>query len=233
MRVIADDFDNDRDIMTGFAEEGGPFPYLVDSVRRTLFRSEPIGWVEPNREGWTVELVDWGAPRQPGRRTLQPGAPWRYAGSGVAEGRLLGGTLEVLEFLRGTAWWPAPEQWDGALLFLETSEEAPAPHVLARALRTYAEMGVLQRLSGILLGRPGGNVAPADFAGYEAAALRVVRNEQALEIPIVSGMDFGHTDPFFVLPYGMRARVDCESERFEILESAVSDDPLQIGRAHV
>jgi muramoyltetrapeptide carboxypeptidase LdcA involved in peptidoglycan recycling len=36
-------------------------------------------------------------------------------------------------------------------------------------------------------------------------------------------MDFGHTDPMFVLPYGVRAQIDCQNHRFAILESAVLD----------
>jgi muramoyltetrapeptide carboxypeptidase LdcA involved in peptidoglycan recycling len=36
-------------------------------------------------------------------------------------------------------------------------------------------------------------------------------------------MDFGHTDPMFVLPYGARARIDCEQRSFAILESGVSE----------
>jgi muramoyltetrapeptide carboxypeptidase LdcA involved in peptidoglycan recycling len=34
-------------------------------------------------------------------------------------------------------------------------------------------------------------------------------------------MDFGHTDPFFVLPYGVRAEIDCAAQRFSIVDSAV------------
>jgi muramoyltetrapeptide carboxypeptidase LdcA involved in peptidoglycan recycling len=35
-------------------------------------------------------------------------------------------------------------------------------------------------------------------------------------------MDFGHTDPMFVLPYGVQAEIDCGAGRFAILESAVA-----------
>ena len=37
-------------IMAGFAENGGLFGYMTDSVRRTLFSSTPIGTIEPNVE---------------------------------------------------------------------------------------------------------------------------------------------------------------------------------------
>jgi muramoyltetrapeptide carboxypeptidase LdcA involved in peptidoglycan recycling len=34
-------------------------------------------------------------------------------------------------------------------------------------------------------------------------------------------MDFGHTDPMFVLPYGLTAVIDCDRKTISIGESAV------------
>ena len=48
--------------MAGFAENGGMFPYMVESVRRTLFSVEPIGMIEPNQTEWTVEHLPWENP---------------------------------------------------------------------------------------------------------------------------------------------------------------------------
>jgi muramoyltetrapeptide carboxypeptidase LdcA involved in peptidoglycan recycling len=212
--------------MAGFAENEAMFPYMVDSVRRTLFHAEPVGVVAPNADGWTAEHVAWDDPVNPWRRRrLNPSEPWRFLqGRGVAEGRLIGGCLEVVEFLRGTQLWPESEAWKGAILFLETSEEAPPPRVLQRALRSYAAMGVLQRLSGLLLGRPGGDVPPDEFAKYDEAVAGVLRDEHGLgALPVVTRMDFGHTDPMFVIPHGVQARIDCDHQRFEILESGVTE----------
>lgn len=142
----------------------------------------------------------------------------------MGRGPLIGGCLEVLEFLRGTEVWPEDDAWEGAILFLETSEEAPDPVVLLRALRVYAAMGILGRLSGILFAKPGGDLPVERWSGYEEALLRVVREEQGLgDLPIVSRVDFGHTDPTFVLPYGVEAEIDPVRERFSILEAAVVD----------
>jgi muramoyltetrapeptide carboxypeptidase LdcA involved in peptidoglycan recycling len=95
-------------VMAGFAENGGMFPYMVESVRRTLFSAEPIGVIEPNISGWTVEFLDWSVPaNQQRKRALSPSEPWRFLqGEGIAEGRLVGGCVELVEFLRGTALWP-------------------------------------------------------------------------------------------------------------------------------
>ncbi len=213
-------------IMSGFAENCGMMPYTVESVRRTLFSSAPIGLLEPNRDGWTVEHLDWADPgNQSRRRRLQPSPGWNFMqGVGVRRGRLIGGCFEVLDWLRGTAFWPSPEDWQDAILFWETSEGAPPPSDLVYVLRTYAAMGLLPRLAGILFGRPGGQVPPERFGEYDAALLQVVAQEEGLTtLPIVTGMDFGHTDPMLVLPYGVEAEIDCEQGRVSICESAVAD----------
>jgi muramoyltetrapeptide carboxypeptidase LdcA involved in peptidoglycan recycling len=144
-------------------------------------------------------------------------------GEGVRQGHLIGGCFEVLDWLRGTDYWPNLDLWQNAILFLETSEEAPSPTEVLRGLRSYAAMGILERLSGILFGRPGGEVPPAQFKEYDQAILEVVAQEEGLtDLPVISGMDFGHTDPMFVLPYGVQAEIDCGTGRFAILEGAVA-----------
>lgn len=213
-------------MMAGFGENGGLFAYMVDSVHATLFSSSPIGIVEPNTDGWTVEFLDWAEPEnQSQRRKLTASAAWNYLlGEGVRRGRLIGGCLEVLDWLRGTDVWPKPEAWQDAILFLETSEEAPSPTRVLRILRALAGMGVLKVLSGILVGRPGGQVPPEKFGEYDEVLLQVVAAEEGLtELPIITRMDFGHTDPMFVLPYGVEAEIDCDRQQFAILEGAVVD----------
>ena len=213
--------------MAGFAENGGMFPYMVDAVRRACFSSEPMGRLGPAPEGWTVEKLEWADPQNQARqRQLHPATPWRFLqGTQVSEGALFGGCLEVLEWLRGTAVWPDPSRLRGAILFLETSEEAPPPSAVERALRSYAATGVLQRLSGLLFGRPGGAEVPVEqFDEYDRAILQVVKEEEGLcDLAIVTRMDFGHTDPMCVLPYGVRTRIDPKHQTLELLEPAVVD----------
>jgi muramoyltetrapeptide carboxypeptidase LdcA involved in peptidoglycan recycling len=136
----------------------------------------------------------------------------------------LGGCIEVFDWLRGTPWWPAPEAWQDAILFLETSEEAPPPDEVKRILRVYAALGILRKLSGLLFGRPGGQIPVERFDEYEQAILQVVKEEEGLhDLPVVTRMDFGHTDPMCVLPYGVLAEIDCTARRFSILEAGVVD----------
>ena len=211
-------------VMSGFAENGGAPPYLVESVRRTLFDAAPIGAIEPNPAGWTTEHLDWGEPaNQSIRRRLQPPEGRRaLAGSGRVEGRLVGGCAEVLDWLRGTAWFPPLAAFDGAVLFWETSEEAPPPAVVTRLLRSLAALGVLERLAAIVLGRWGGLPDASRFAEWDAAVVQAVVEEAGLDgLPILAGLDFGHTDPICTLPYGALAAVDVDALTFSILEPGV------------
>jgi muramoyltetrapeptide carboxypeptidase LdcA involved in peptidoglycan recycling len=211
-------------ILMEFAENGGMFPYVVHSLRQTLFSSQPIGKVKPSTEGWTVERLDWADPaNQQRKRKLNPSAGWEFLqGQGVRRGHLIGGCLEVLDWTRGTEIFP--DDWHDAILFLETSEEAPPPEMVTRFLRSFAAMGILHQLAGILVGRPGGEVPVERFEEYDKALLQVVRDEEGLsELPIITNMDFGHTSPVFVLPYGVQAEIDFENKRFSILENDVND----------
>jgi muramoyltetrapeptide carboxypeptidase LdcA involved in peptidoglycan recycling len=85
-------------------------------------------------------------------------------------------------------------------------------------------MGVLSAVAGIVSGRPGGGVPADGFGDYDDAILQVVAQEEGLTgLPVVTRMDFGHTDPMMVLPYGVQAEIDCDAERFAIVESAVAE----------
>jgi muramoyltetrapeptide carboxypeptidase LdcA involved in peptidoglycan recycling len=211
-------------MMVEFAENGGMFPYVVQSLRKTLFSSKVIGDVNPEIDGWTAERLDWADPaNQQVKRRLNPSTGWRFLqGHGVHRGHLIGGCLEVFDWARGTAIFP--ENWQDAILFLETSEEAPLPETVKRTLRVFAALRILSKLSGILFGRPGGEVPVEKFKEYDKAILQVVNQEEGLtDLPIITQMDFGHTSPIFVLPYGVLAEIDVDSKRFSILENAVTD----------
>ena len=210
--------------MAGFAENGGMFPYMVDSVQRALFSTQPIGVIEPNRTRWTVEHLPWENPEnQSIRRKLDPCTGWKFhQEEGVVEGQLFGGCVDVLDWLRGTNYFPSATDLQGAVLFLETSEEMPPPSFLTRFVRCLAAMGVLEGLNGILLGRPGGGVDFNTFHEYDDALCKTVREEYGLDdMPIVTNMDFGHTDPMFVIPMGMKVRIDSTNQEIAIDEAAV------------
>ena len=121
--------------------------------------------------------------------------------------------------LKGTEVWPELEIWENSILFFETSEDKPVPEYVEYWLRSYGSMGILQKAKGIIFGKPYDNLY---YEEYKKAALKIVREELKLyDLPILFNMNFGHTEPIFVIPYGAMAEIDCELQRFSILESGV------------
>ncbi len=211
-------------IMAGFAENGGIFPYMRRAVWQVLFSDQPIGEVPVNMDGWTAEKLDWSDPAlQAQKRKKNPSAGWKcLQGQGVHQGRLIGGCVEVLDWLRGTPLWPDPSVWKNAVLFLETSEEAPSPEAVQRILRAFAACGILEEINAILFGRPGGNVPVSVFQDYDRMLTGFVKNELSRpHLPLFTRLDFGHTDPMMVLPIGRDCVIDCFNTTITIPENAV------------
>jgi muramoyltetrapeptide carboxypeptidase LdcA involved in peptidoglycan recycling len=209
-------------VMVEFAEIGGILPYTVESIKRTLFSRDPIGELSASMSGWTAEFPEWAPENHNKKRKLEAPMPWKVLqGSGTVSGHLLGGCFETLEFLKGTDYWPSLDQWEGAVLFVE-SYDAPSTVYCEHWLRNYGSQGILQRIKGILFGRPGGSQhSEQDFEKYDAAFLKIAHEFGLTDLPILSRMDFGHTDPKLILPYGITAEIGCDDASIRINESAV------------
>lgn len=206
--------------MTDLAENGGIAPQVEQSIRSTLFDGEPAPW-QPSPM-WTEEFLDWSEPanQERGRRFV-PNPGWRWLqGTEPVEGHVIGGNVEVLEFIKGTRWWPREELWRGAVLLFETSEEVPSPQAVERYLRNYGHQGILENASALLFARPMGYDA-AKSEELERLLLGVLAEFGRTDMPVVTGLDVGHTSPHVVAPLGCRLRVDPASGRIESLETAV------------
>ncbi|MFC3120418.1 S66 family peptidase [Agaribacter flavus] len=207
-------------LMVGFAENQGIHQYQIDDINASLFSNNSRGQIEENQQGWTSELLDWGDPKlQEQKRTLQKNSGWRFLqGRDKVSGHLLGGCVEVLEMLKGTKLWPNVADWEDKILFLEMSEEMMPPSYLKWVLRNYAALGILNRIRGLLFGRPYHNKF---WQQYDDVILMVLREENLTDLAVVSGMDFGHTCPTFSLPLGAHAEINPAEKVFSLLEAGV------------
>ncbi|MEP6599431.1 MAG: LD-carboxypeptidase, partial [Actinomycetota bacterium] len=207
-------------LLAGFAENGGIHPYVDACVRQAIFQSEPFR-VSAATE-WTEEVLDWRDPelaRQ--RRRWWPNPGWQWLqGDDPAEGELVGGNIEILEMAKGTSIWPADEVWDGAILGLEMSEDAPPPATVGNWLQNYAALGLLNRIGALLVSRP--QFYPlADVFRLWQTVQRVLAECGRADLPLVTNLDYGHSSPMGVLPLGCRTRVDPAARTITVLEAAV------------
>ncbi len=205
-------------VMTAFGRSAAMHPVTAASLRAALFTSGPYELPQV----WAYSDVDqpeWVDPEFDTREPPQlpcDGWSWHNADR-VVEGESWGGCLEIVSWLlmADRAVGP-PERYTGGVLLLETSEEMPSSDEVYRVLRNMGERGLLQQFPAALIGRAKGwsidrRTTPAERAAYVAGQRQAVLHafgEYAPDTMIVFDVDFGHTDPQVVIPYGGRVRVD-------------------------
>jgi muramoyltetrapeptide carboxypeptidase LdcA involved in peptidoglycan recycling len=213
---------NGPSIVADLAEYPALMPYLRDCLVLSLFEGNPFWTYRPSPE-WTDEFLDWNQKLDLTRpRRTHPNPGWVVLHPGVAEGHLLGGCIESLEHLRGTPFWP---DWHDALFFWELSEQQHPPAWVDAILSDYENMGILSVIRGMMVGRAYG-YSPRDVQVlYEV----ISSHTQGLGIPVVAGMDFGHTTPQFPLPIGALARLNAQGDLVRLTigwgTNVVPDEP--------
>lgn len=205
-------------VLVDFAENIAMDDYTTEYIQKTLFSTEPIGLISPAKQ-WTSEYLPWLIENKHTARKKNLNSGYELLqGKGIVSGRLIGGCLEVFDSLRGTELFPKVEEFEEAILFLETSEDKPQPWFLEVALRIYGVNGILRRLKGMIIGKPQDE---AYYDEYKSVIYKVLKEFQREDLPILYNMNFGHTEPKFCLPYGALAQIDCEKQTFSIMEAAV------------
>ncbi|HKA68119.1 MAG TPA: S66 peptidase family protein [Actinomycetes bacterium] len=211
--------------MVHLGRGGRTHPMSMASLRAALFQP---GWFELTAPPeFSDEALDWNDPdsldTEPVARPA-PGWTW-HRPAGVIEAPTWGGNLEIVGWLlMADRAVPTPEEIDGYVLLLETSEEMPAAEEVFRTLRNMGERGLLGRFSALLMGRAKAweqhhRTTLAERAVYadeqRAAVLRAMAayNPEAM---IVFDVDFGHTDPQLIVPYGGAVRVDAPNRAISV-----------------
>lgn len=123
-------------------------------------------------------------------------------------GRLIGGCLDVLLFLEGTAY-DGTEKFinkykeDGIIWYLESFDISGENIMMF--LWKLREIGWFKYTKGILMGRP---LFYKDFTGtdYEEAVMYALGS---LDVPVIFDCDFGHRGPRNTLINGAMAKVTC------------------------
>lgn len=205
-------------VMCEFGEYVKMFDYTKEAVKKVLFE-DTTNYEIPSSPIWSKDMVSWDEknvniekktePETHGYEVLQ--------GKGIVTGHLLGGCIDVFPMAIGTEIWPSLEQWKDAILFLETSEDKPTPDFVKEILVNMATQGILKVISGIIVGKPQGEVY---YEEYKSVIREVVAEEERTDLPIFYNVNIGHAFPIGVLPYGIKAELNCDKKTITLLESA-------------
>jgi len=204
-------------ILVDFAENGGIYDFTKEVFQKILME-ESVNYTFPWRKSWTSQFLPWDIENKSKLRELtKDEGALILQGHGSVEGRLLGGCLEVLSMLRGTSLYPDTKKFENGILLLETSEMYPEPTIFEMELRTMGIMGNLQLLNGILVGKPQGNMY---FKDYQKSIIKILKEFNLENMPVMYNCNFGHTEPKWTLPMGLNVRIDMEKKSITLLENA-------------
>lgn len=127
----------------------------------------------------------------------------------VGHAKLWGGNLTVLTSLLGTPYFPDIHH---GVLFLEDVGEHP--YRIERMLDQLRHAGVLQRQRAVLMGQFTAFRKVSHDRGF---GLKTVfeRLRSLLEVPVLTGLPFGHVPTKVLLPVG--AKIEMESQGREVI----------------
>ncbi len=208
-------------LFTQFAMQKEMDAYTVEYITHALFDEGEFELTASN-EFNDIPLT-WEDPANLSKKRIQyKNDEWYFDGPQNAEGILWGGCLEsVDEMLRHGVPIPTLEQFTEIVLMLETSEEIPSHTNVRRVIRALGERGILERVQGILMGRPqtwdfDKQVTPEEGVEYRKQQRETILSEVRKynkNIPVIQNMDFGHTNPQIPMPLGNKVRIDAGSKR--------------------
>ena len=208
--------------MVHLGRGGRLHPVSASSLRAALITGGDVD-LHPV-DAFSEDELDWDDPaslqHEPPAQA-SPGWHWHQADR-VVTAPTWGGNLEILHWnLAANRWIRPVGDYAGCVLILETSEEMPSDEEVFRMLRNAGERGLLAQFPVVLIGTAkasslGRRTTPEEREVYRrrqrSAILRALDyyNPNGMA---VFGLDFGHTDPQLILPYGGAVTVDGPARR--------------------
>lgn len=130
---------------------------------------------------------------------------------GVAEGNIVGGNLCTLNLLQGTEYIPNIEN---KILFIEDDEQSGPVFLMEfdRNLQSLMHMPEFKTVKGIVCGR-----AQKGAIMTNEKWIKLFKNKPELKnIPIIAGVDFGHTTPIITFPVGGYAKMEAKENNAKL-----------------
>jgi muramoyltetrapeptide carboxypeptidase len=130
---------------------------------------------------------------------------------GCARGLLVGGCLTLIQTLIGTRWQP---DLRGCILFWE--DQGEEPYRIDRMLNHLGAAGLLEGITGMVIGRPVG-IRPRRGAPSLDLDAVILDHVGRLGVPVVIGLPAGHVARKLTLSLGVPAALDTAAERLEMI----------------
>lgn len=157
---------------------------------------------------WTDEFVNW---EEKTKEKDQRRNEWICVNKGIATGRVIGGNLNTIQGIWGSAYMP--EVREGDILFIEDTMKTAAE--IERAFSLLKVNGVFDKVSGIILGKHE-HFDDQETGRKPYEILIEVLGET--KVPFLADFDCCHTHPMLTLPIGATIQLDAMNKKVSILD---------------
>jgi muramoyltetrapeptide carboxypeptidase LdcA involved in peptidoglycan recycling len=184
------------------------FDYTFDYFNKCCINSITIS-VEPSKK-WSDD--PWHKNQK--ERHLIENNGFLVINEGSARGTIIGGNLCTLNLLQGSQYMP---NLDGSILFIEDDAHGDGSDVVEfdRNLQSIINLPNFNNVKGLVIGRFQKAVNMTDDL-----LIKIIKSKPELNhIPIIAGVDFGHTDPKITLPIGGIASLNISKKISLTIES--------------
>lgn len=208
-------------VMCEFGEYVKMFDYTKEAIENILFKNTENYYVKSS-EYWSNEHVSWKEENIHIQKKLikEEHGYEVLSGKGKIEGQLLGGCIDVFPMILETEIWPKADEWKNKILLIETSEEKMTPNYLLYYLRNLGAQGILNNINGIIVGKPQDETY---YEEYKTIYLKVLKEFECEELPIIYNVNIGHAFGTGLLPLGINCEVNLDAKTIRFLESATLD----------
>lgn len=183
--------------------------YTKKNLKNCLFQSEPFK-INPSTQ-WSDDA--WYLDQE--NRDFISNSGFKVLNNGFAKGHIVGGNLCTLNLLQGSEYMPSLKN---SILLLEDDDFAGEfTHLeIDRNLQSLIHLPDFCHVKAIVFGRFQKSCNMSDRVLSEIISSK----KELADIPVISGLDFGHTTPHITFPIGGMAQLSAinGSVEFEILQ---------------
>lgn len=207
-------------VMCEFGEYVKMFDYTKEAVENILFKDTAGYEVKPSKY-WSDDFVNWEEKNINHLKKLREDEHGYEVinGSGIISGELIGGCIDVFPIITGTEIWPDTSEWKEKILLIETSEDKAKPDYILYYLRNLGAQGILQKINGIIVGKPQDEVY---YEEYKKVYKKIVKEFNCEHLGIIYNVNIGHAAPMGLLPLGIEYQIDLDNKKICFKESGVN-----------
>jgi muramoyltetrapeptide carboxypeptidase LdcA involved in peptidoglycan recycling len=171
------------------------FDYTLEYFKKCLMSDDEFA-IKPS-ERWSDDK--WYIDQD--KRKLIKNNGWLVINKGKASGTILGANLCTLNLLQGTEYFP---NLNNSVLFLEDDDDGSKNVGFDRDLQSLVHQPSFKSVKGIVIGR-----FPKTSEVTNEKLIKIIKSKAELKnIPVIAGVDFGHTSPIITFPIGGEVSID-------------------------